>query len=361
MAGRDARRSKLRVMPEEKSAEQKLAVTSGVLFFVAGFNMLLGFLGALGISFLKEMGIGSGNIALGLIYLVLAFFAKQQSIVALGIAIALFAIDGIASMVIMTKRGGTLPVGGLIFRAFLLWPMIQGFRAIRDLQQSTIPEFKSPAASPQLSSQASPSSPPAQSAGAPAPFSFVAPSSGQASQKPLEMSAPSFVVPDPAVSSSMINQAEIRTKPVTSEFVAAALRFLAYRCEIGDTGVRAIYSSGKQQEFQWTDFSAVVVRLLPSIAPFEGKLLLDLVYSPVAGKPPVPLRMFSTTFVNYAFLPQGASPSSHENIRRLARFVVAKNRDIVIDPGTNQFIYMQKVPPRFANIAQFAEYESRYS
>src|SRR4030095_8649536 len=122
-----------------------------LLFFVAGFNVLLGFLGAVGVSFLKEMGIGSGNIALGLIYLVLAFFAKQQSTVALGIAIALFAIDGIANVVIMTKRGGTPPIGGLIFRAFLLWPMIQGFRAIRDLQQPAIPEFKSPAAPQQLS------------------------------------------------------------------------------------------------------------------------------------------------------------------------------------------------------------------
>jgi len=340
-------------MPPEKSAEQKLAVASGVLLFIAGFNILLGFLGTAGVSFIKEMGIGGGNIVVGLIYLVLSYFVKQRSIIAMGIAVALFAIDGIVTTAIMAKRGGSLPAGGLIFRAFLLFPMIQGFRAIRELQQPAATEFRSPTAPSQISA--------AQSAGTPAPFSFVAPGSGQSPQKPVEMSASSFVVPDPAGSTGMINPAEIRTKPVTSEFIAAALRLLAYRCEIGDTGVRAIYSSGKQQEFQWTDFSAIVVRLLPSIPPFEGKLLLDLVHCSVAGKPPVPLRLFSTTFANYAFLPQGASPSSHENIRRLARFVVSKNRDIVIDPGTNQFIYMQKIPPRFVNIAQFAEYESRYS
>ena len=269
-------------MTEEKSAEQKLAAAGGVLFFVAGFNILFGLLGVASISFIRQLGIGGGNIVAGLIYLVLAFFVKQQSIVALGIAIALFAIDGIATTVIMAKRGGVPPVGGLIFRAFLLWPMIQGFRAIRDLQQLKGPALRSPVRSSQTSLHEGPQIPFAQSAGDPASLSFVAPGSGQVSQKPAEVSAPSFVVPDPAVLPGMIHPAEIRTKPVTSEFVAGVLRFLVYRCEIGDTGVRAIYSSGKQQEFQWTDFSGIVVRLLPSTAPFEGKLLLDLVYSPVA-------------------------------------------------------------------------------
>ncbi len=348
-------------MPDEKSAEQRLSLAAGVLFFVGGFNILLGFLGAVGISFVKQMGIGGGNIIAGMIYLVLAFFVKQQSIVALGIAVALFAIDGIATTVLMAKSSGTPSVGGLIFRVLLLWPMIQGFRAIRELKESGTPEVKSWPASPQISSQPSPPISGTQSAGAATPFSFVGPVSGRVTQKPMELSAPSFVQPHTVLSSGMLSPAEIRARPVTSEFIAAAMRFLAYRCEIGDMGIRAIYSSGKQQEFQWKDFRALVVKLLPATVPFEGKLLLDLVYSPVAGKPPVPLRLFSTTFANYAFLPQGASPSSHENIRRLARFVIAKNRDIVVDPGTNEFVYMQKVPPRFANIAQFAEYESRYS
>jgi len=349
-------------MAVEKSSEQKLATATGVLFIIAGFNILLGFLGAVGVSFLRQIGVSGANIFVGLIYLVLAFFVKRQSIVALGIAIALFAVDGVATTAMMAKRGGTFPVGGLLFRVLLLVPMIQGFQAIRNLQRPVSPAFRSPLPPAPFPAARSATVPSDASAGGPASLSFVAPASGQAVPNQAETNRPSFVFPDTMASSTgMVNPAEIRTKPVTSEFIPAALRFLAYRCEIGDKGVHVIYSSGKQQEFQWTDFSALVVRLLPANPPFEGKLLLDLVYSPVPGKPPVPLRFFSTTFVNYAFLPQGASPSSHENIRRLARFVVAKNRDILIDAGTNQFVYQQKAPPRFVNLAQFAEYDSRYN
>lgn len=109
----------------------------------------------------------------------------------------------------------------------------------------------------------------------------------------------------------------------------------------------------------YAEIGAIVVRLLPEESPWEARLLLDLAPLPdVQNKHRI--RLFSTTYVNYAWLPQGASPSSQENLRRLANFLFAKNSAIAMDSFTAQFLQTGKHPLRFANSAQFAEYDSRY-
>jgi hypothetical protein len=138
-----------------------------------------------------------------------------------------------------------------------------------------------------------------------------------------------------------------------------AVRYLAYRCEINNERIRAIYTSGKQSDLLFSDIAAIVVRQLPEDSPWESKLMVDLVPA-VLPEPRKPIRLFSTTYVNYAWLPQGASPSTHENLRRLSNFIAGKNSAIAVDAASVQFLQTGRNPLRFSNAVQFAEYDSRY-
>lgn len=152
---------------------------------------------------------------------------------------------------------------------------------------------------------------------------------------------------------------DVRSKSA-ADSAAAAMRFVAYRCEISETGIRAIYSSGNQRDLPWGGITAIVLRQLPSGPPWEGKILVDLIPATSPGNPVTPLRLFSTTYVNYSYLPQGHSPSSSENLRRLANYVLMKNPSLQLEPGTALFLQAGKTLPRFQTLAQFAEYDSRY-
>jgi hypothetical protein len=116
----------------------RFKATWGIIFFIAGLNMLIG-LGAVlfDIDFLQQLGLGVISIVVGLMYLVLGVLVKQlRSPIALGIAIGLFALDGIVTMVDAMDAGRTPPVGAIVVRVLLILPMIKGFQAIRELKSS---------------------------------------------------------------------------------------------------------------------------------------------------------------------------------------------------------------------------------
>lgn len=116
---------------------QRLRVAYRIVFFVAGLNIVLGFVTELfQISFLTELGLGLGSIIFGVFFAVLGFFVKRRSMVALGAAVGLFLLDGILAVVLVAEEGGRPPVGGIIARLFLMVPMIQGFGAIRALRKA---------------------------------------------------------------------------------------------------------------------------------------------------------------------------------------------------------------------------------
>ncbi len=73
-----------------------------------------------------------------------------------------------------------------------------------------------------------------------------------------------------------------------------------------------------------------------------------------------PVRVFATTFVNYAALPGGASTSRLENVRKLTRLLREKNPAVALDPATTAFLDGPAPPARFADLTQFAEYDSNY-
>ena len=114
---------------------QRLKTAYGMVFFVAGLNIVLGVIaGLFQVEFLYAIGIGWGSVVFGVIFLVLGFFVKRESMVALILAIVTFALDGILGFFLAAQQGAT-PTGGIIARIFLLIPMVQGVGAIRAIKQ----------------------------------------------------------------------------------------------------------------------------------------------------------------------------------------------------------------------------------
>jgi hypothetical protein len=208
---------------------------------------------------------------------------------------------------------------------------IRGISSASANEQSTSSLYSPPAAS-----QVSPSGP---SSGGPKSVSFVGKPQGATAQ------------PD-------VGRSDVLSKSLTPEILN--LRFVAYRCEISPDHLKAIYQNATQKEFKWLELSSLIIRQFPFQEPWEGKLLLDIIPNVVAGEKVQPVRILSTTYVNYGSLPQGQAASTKENIRRLASYILSQNRSIFVDPGTDYFVHAGQPPVRFLSMSQFVEYDTRY-
>lgn len=313
-------------------AEKHLSGAVSAIFFIAGVSIAVGLIALAGVEFLQRFGAGGYSILSGIVFLVLGFFVRnKRSKVALGIAMGIFALDGIFFIKTLVEQKMASGFGGIAVRGFLLYYMYRGLAAIDELNAGSLSEPLQPVASlPQTIAPMLVSKPQTY----PTSISFVAPASG--------------------------STFDARPKPIAADFAAAALRHLVYRCEISSSGIRAIYSSGKQKEYAWSDFASIIIRQLPPEPPWNGKILMDLI--PAASDAGLaPVRLFTSTYVNYSYLPQGLSPSSQENMRRLGLYVLQQNPRIAIEPWTAQFLHAAKSPLKFANLSQFANYDARYS
>lgn len=112
----------------------QLKLATGVIWFIAGLSILLGVLGMTGVKFIEQMGIGWPSVAVGVVMGVLAFFTGKKSQLALGIAMGLFAVDTVLTLMAGMDAGGRVPTTGLIVRAFLFIAMFQGFGAIKKVK-----------------------------------------------------------------------------------------------------------------------------------------------------------------------------------------------------------------------------------
>jgi hypothetical protein len=108
----------------------------GIVFFVAGLNIVLGSVAVLfEAPFLQALGIGFYSILFGLVFLVLGFFVKRKFQFALLLAIVVFALDSILGVIFAMTSGVTPSAGGLLARILLIIPMIQGIPAMCALKQ----------------------------------------------------------------------------------------------------------------------------------------------------------------------------------------------------------------------------------
>ena len=122
------------------------------LYIIGGLTLLLGLIAEVGhVDVLLKL-FGSGWIVAveGLVLIVLGYFTSRGSLIALGIATAIYAIDAI-----LTLLAGS--IAGIWIRALVLFFLIQGFLALRELnRRRTAP------ASPSASSSATAADAPPQ-------------------------------------------------------------------------------------------------------------------------------------------------------------------------------------------------------
>ncbi len=94
------------------------------LYVIGGLTMLLGLVTALGrVNVLPEVFAVEGAILI-----VFGYFAMRGSLLALGIATGLYAIDGV-----LTAAGGSYQ--GIVIRVLILYFLIQGLIALRELKR----------------------------------------------------------------------------------------------------------------------------------------------------------------------------------------------------------------------------------
>jgi len=124
------------------------------LYIIGGLTLVLGLTAELGrVSVLLQLfGSGWAVAVEGLILIVLGYFTMRGSLIALGIAVALYGVDAILSLV----AGG---LSGVWIRALVLFFLIQGFLALRELKRRGT-AAASPEASPAMSGPADASLPP---------------------------------------------------------------------------------------------------------------------------------------------------------------------------------------------------------
>ena len=318
---------------------------------VAVLNVAIGLLVELfDVTFLRAIGAGWASVVSGLIYGALAFFVRRQSIVALGLAVGLFVLDGIFGMVAAAQASRTPPVGALVARVFFLIPMVRGFGAIRELSRPR----RSRRPPSRVASGPARAAPPAGAVAATAPTA-VRTFTGEAEKRRLQMSGPVAAAPKPTVTAH--RSVSIKSKTST-DAAAGALRFLAHKCQIDDAGLHVTLPSGQQREVPWTDVGRIVVRQLPPDPPWDSGVILDLIT--FVGGRWEPVRVFGTTLVNYTVLAGGASTSRLDNLRRFARHVRERNPAVAVDEETLAFLESEKAPARFVNMTQLVEYDAVY-
>jgi len=332
-----------------------------VVAFVAVLNVVVGLLvEATGADFLRSIGAGWPSVISGLVYGVLAWFVRARSLVALAIAVALFVLDGVLVMMTAAQATGTPPVGGLVARAFLLIPMLRGFEALRALARPARRRAggrAAPSAAAGARAARSVSAQAPAGAGRPAAAPAARVLTGDAERQRLQLTTRLNPAAAPNVAGRSRFSASIKGQAAV-DAAAAALRFLVSKVQIGDAGLRVVTREGRTHELPWSGIGRIVARQLPPDPPWEAGLLLDLV-AHLDGRWQ-PLRVFTTTLVNFPALGGPPAGSRLENLRRLARHVREKHAAVALDDATLAFVDGAGPPARLTSIGELAEYDAVY-
>jgi hypothetical protein len=173
-------KSELRVLQNDKPVPgsisdpvTRLGLSFGIIYFIAGLNVLLGFIALIfQVEFLQTLGFGIISVAIGFIFLALGFFTQRRSRIALIVALIIYGLDcalalfsvapfllSVVSMVatvfnidvqpaLRPQAGEFLQINAvfigiltftIILRLYFLSAMWQGIGAINALKKETPP------------------------------------------------------------------------------------------------------------------------------------------------------------------------------------------------------------------------------
>ncbi|MGH9856320.1 MAG: hypothetical protein ACRD4B_00615, partial [Acidobacteriota bacterium] len=126
-------------MAQQGDPEKSLSTAASAILLVGGISLLAGLIAELfEVRFLQNLGLGWTSILFGVLFLVLAYYTKRKSMVALSFAIGLYTLDALVFLVQMMSMNAASGSGGMIFRLAMIWLMVRGIGAIRELNQPVI-------------------------------------------------------------------------------------------------------------------------------------------------------------------------------------------------------------------------------
>ena len=113
----------------------QLKTAVGIVYFIAGLNVVVGVAAMAGVGFLLEMGLGWPTVVEGTIIGGLGYWVQERrSKAALIVVMALVAASGILSVMVATEAGHQPPIGGTVVRVLFLLFMFTGLKAIDKLE-----------------------------------------------------------------------------------------------------------------------------------------------------------------------------------------------------------------------------------
>ncbi|WNG17790.1 hypothetical protein [Cystobacter fuscus] len=116
--------------------EQRVRSMAYLLYFLAGFNTLVGVVAMLiNSEILESMELGLGSIIFGGLVAVLGFFTYRRSRVAMVLAILLYAADGLYTLATYGGSGRSPPTFGILFRIYIIYAMVQAVKAAGELSR----------------------------------------------------------------------------------------------------------------------------------------------------------------------------------------------------------------------------------
>jgi hypothetical protein len=123
-----------RALPGSAADPVTLVKTAGgIIYFLGGLNTLGGVVGLSGVEFAARLFGTWDGVVVGAILGVLGFFTMQRSRIALGIAMALYALNGVMVIAETAAANGTPAIGGIFMRVIFLTAMWRGFKAMGEL------------------------------------------------------------------------------------------------------------------------------------------------------------------------------------------------------------------------------------
>ncbi len=157
----------------------------------------------------------------------------------------------------------------------------------------------------------------------------------------------------------LTSRVDFASRPVGADAAAEVLGFALKTLEILPEGFKATDRTGATRTIGFGEIARVAARKMPDGPPFSGAIFLDLIPLSTHG-PTQPIRLLPATRVNYGALP-GSGATSHENFRRLARHVKAKNPSLLIEPDSAPYLEGGKgFPPALPTADALVEYESQF-
>jgi len=157
----------------------------------------------------------------------------------------------------------------------------------------------------------------------------------------------------------LMSRVDFGSRPVGADAAAEVLSFTLKTLEILADGFKATDRTGATRTIGFGEIARVAARKMPDGPPFSGAIFLDLIPLPTDG-PTQPIRLLPATRTNYGVLP-GSGATSHENFRRLARHLKAKNPGLVIEPDSVPYLEEGKgFPPALPTADALVAYESQF-